>query len=307
MNYINQIKTFWISQEGNQLSTTDIALYFYLLEICNRCAWAGTFKRNNAKVYADLSLSYKTLQASRDRLRTVGLIEFWTKNGDPNVTYRINELGNISKGEGRGEGRGSVGGEGRGSGRVNINSNINLNQTDNPSADDAADPEPALEIFQSEELPEKSGKEERKKSCAKKKKEEKRKALHWRELTSVWFQFYGEQHKGIRPRFSSAEGAKLRDILVALEDHAQRHQQEWTVDFAKGVFLQFLQTAWADSWLRTKFLLRNIDSQFDVILAAMINPQAAAKPAGKVPAVHQNSDVLKSVLSKIYTPNSAQQ
>lgn len=126
-------------------------------------------------------------------------------------------------------------------------------------------------------------------------------------MCEVWFEFYSRMHEGIRPRFTSADGAKLRDILVALEDHAATTGDQWTVKFGTGIFRQFLVTAWSDSWLRTKFTLRNIELQYNVIFAAMLNPQRQSKPAGKVPAIHNNTDVLKSVLADIYTPNANQQ
>ena len=125
MNYIEQIKRFWIAQEGNQLGPTEIALYFYLLEVCNKCGWIGQFKRNNAKVLADLSITFKTMQASRDRLQQAGLITFKTQNGVPNVSYSVIDLCKISKGLGQGSGGGSGRGLGQGSGQGSGQDNIN--------------------------------------------------------------------------------------------------------------------------------------------------------------------------------------
>lgn len=101
MNYIEQINSFWVANEEFGFLPTDIALYFYLLKINNACNWKETFKRNNTKIMADLSISYKTLHASRQRLQKCGIISFQTKNGSPNVTYH---LGKNYQGKGGGGG-----------------------------------------------------------------------------------------------------------------------------------------------------------------------------------------------------------
>lgn len=101
MNYIEQINSFWVANEEFGFLPTDIALYFYLLKINNACNWKETFKRNNTKIMADLSISYKTLHASRQRLQKCGIISFQTKNGSPNVTYH---LGKNYQGQGGGDG-----------------------------------------------------------------------------------------------------------------------------------------------------------------------------------------------------------
>lgn len=90
MNYIELIKNFWLQHNAYSLTVTETALYFYLLETNNLCRWANTFNRNNGKVLADLSIaSLKTLSNARNRLKQVGLIDFKTKNGSPNVVYTL--------------------------------------------------------------------------------------------------------------------------------------------------------------------------------------------------------------------------
>lgn len=111
MNYIHQCKNFWQIQEDESLSPHEIALYFYLLEICNRLNWRDEFKRNNAKIQADLGIkSYDKLSAIRKRLREVGLLDFETQNGSANVNYRIHDLSILSKGGGGGLQQGVSGG-----------------------------------------------------------------------------------------------------------------------------------------------------------------------------------------------------
>ncbi len=90
MNYIELIKDFWLQHNAYSLTVTETALYFYLLETNNLCRWANTFNRNNSKVLADLGIaSLKTLSNARNRLKQVGLIDFKTKNGSPNVVYTL--------------------------------------------------------------------------------------------------------------------------------------------------------------------------------------------------------------------------
>ena len=90
MNYIELIKNFWLQHNAYSLTVTETALYFYLLETNNLCRWANTINRNNGKVLADLSIaSLKTLSNARNRLKQVGLIDFKTKNGSPNVVYTL--------------------------------------------------------------------------------------------------------------------------------------------------------------------------------------------------------------------------
>lgn len=89
LNYLKLIRGFWRIHERCDLSTTESTLYFYLLETCNVCSWKNPFKRNNSKILGDLHISINTLKAARNRLKQAGLIDFETKNTNPNVTYRI--------------------------------------------------------------------------------------------------------------------------------------------------------------------------------------------------------------------------
>lgn len=89
MKYIERINMFWVLHEGNQFSTTEIALYFYLLKVANLLGWPDSFKRNNAKIMIDLSVSFKALSNARNRLKQADLIDYKTVNGSPNVTYTL--------------------------------------------------------------------------------------------------------------------------------------------------------------------------------------------------------------------------
>lgn len=96
MNYLELIRGFWRSHEEHSFSTTEIAVYFYLLEVCNICRWKNPFKRNNAKIEADLCISYNTLKNARNKLNQCGLIAFKTKNGSPNVEYTLSNFDEVA-------------------------------------------------------------------------------------------------------------------------------------------------------------------------------------------------------------------
>jgi hypothetical protein len=92
MNYIAQIKGFWLLHEKHGFSPTDISLYFYMLEVCNSANWVNPFKRNNAKVLADLKISRSTLERSRRRLNQCGILNFKSFKGTANMTYHLRDL-----------------------------------------------------------------------------------------------------------------------------------------------------------------------------------------------------------------------
>lgn len=89
MTYIDLANNFWLRKEEFGLTTLDVALYFYLLNWNNRLNWCPNFKRRNNVVMADLDISFKTLQGSRDRLKQANLIDFKTSTGVGNVDYAI--------------------------------------------------------------------------------------------------------------------------------------------------------------------------------------------------------------------------
>lgn len=137
MNYIHQINQFWRIQESESLLACEIALYFYLLEISNKLNWRNPFKRNNAKIQADLGIkSYDKLSDMRKRLRDVGLINFETQNGHANVVYTLIDLSILSKGKKGGLPQGSEEGSPEVSRKVlpelskvkTKNLNLNINQ-----------------------------------------------------------------------------------------------------------------------------------------------------------------------------------
>ena len=92
MNYIAQIKGFWLLHEKHAFTSTEISLYFYLLEVCNSANWVNPFKRNTAKILADLKFSRSSLERSRKRLKMCSVIDYKSINGTANVTYQLTDL-----------------------------------------------------------------------------------------------------------------------------------------------------------------------------------------------------------------------
>ena len=89
-------KKFWELHEAYQFTVTEIALYFYLMEVRNKCLWADSIKRNNAKITVDLSISFHTLQNARNKLKQAGAFDFKTQNGSPNVIYTFANFAKVS-------------------------------------------------------------------------------------------------------------------------------------------------------------------------------------------------------------------
>lgn len=96
MNYLELINRFWLAHEGNLFSCTETALYFYLLKTCNLCGWPDSIKRNNAKIQADLGITYPTLSKARNRLKQTGMIDFKTKAGSCNTSYTFKNILKVS-------------------------------------------------------------------------------------------------------------------------------------------------------------------------------------------------------------------
>ena len=85
----------WESQDNNQHNVTEIALYFYLMNVANRGCWANSFQRLNARIMLDLGVSSKTLSKARNGLKQSGLIDFKTTKGSKYTTYTFGRLPDI--------------------------------------------------------------------------------------------------------------------------------------------------------------------------------------------------------------------
>ena len=137
MNYIAQIKGFWLLHSKHDLNATDTSLYFYLLEVCNSANWVNPFKRNNAKIITDLRITRTTFFRSRRKLSLCGILYFKSASGKANVTYQLTDLEMVYRNRNEavictnspGHGSGSDSGIGSAFGTLNKNSKPKPKQT----------------------------------------------------------------------------------------------------------------------------------------------------------------------------------
>lgn len=254
MNYIEQIKGFWITQEVNQLGACEIAMYFHLLEIWNKTGWTGTFNRNNYKIMADLSIkSYKTLQGIRDRLQDAGILEFRQKNGDANVVYKLADLSKIYQGSGKGLGkvRAKVWERfGKGSGEVNINE-TKPNETKHSKS----------------HSPPNGG-------------DEKKELPYWKKFVDEWHKQY-ELLMNEKYLFMAKDFANLKRIYKFLESRARSKNFVFNEENLLKSFTFFIQKAWEkDLWLRENFSISNCLAKFNEITNGQQNYKNGKQPTG---------------------------
>lgn len=76
MNYIEQINGFWEKSENDNLSGSDIAVYFYLLHYANRLSWKETFICHWDIVCQHAKVSKNTYYKSMQTLHDLGYIRF---------------------------------------------------------------------------------------------------------------------------------------------------------------------------------------------------------------------------------------
>ena len=81
MNYIELINNFWRLHRGYSFSPIEIALYFYLVDVCNGLGWKNPFNQTNTYIVGTLGISEKALYNARKSLEEAGLIEFESGNG----------------------------------------------------------------------------------------------------------------------------------------------------------------------------------------------------------------------------------
>ena len=238
MNYIYQIKGFWILQEIHQLGVNEIALYFYLLEVNNKAEWKSHFRRNNYKVMADLGISSrKTLTSIKIKLQKAGVLSFKQDNGNANCAYVLNDLSNFYSGSGTGSGTGS----GAGSGTVNkTKQKQNKNETFSFSGEENSPP-------------------------PKKKKLEESKNLFWAKFIETFENFYSEKNNGIKYSYLSKDFSCLDKIYQFLKKRAEAKNFDWSEETMTKGFTYFLNKAYSDNWLQNHFSIPNLLSQFNQI------------------------------------------
>lgn len=76
MTYIGYINQFWQAVNTGSVSSSAVALYFYLLQVSNSCFWKMPFSRSTTLICEELRISRETFTKARSFLAERGLISF---------------------------------------------------------------------------------------------------------------------------------------------------------------------------------------------------------------------------------------
>jgi len=87
MYYLKLIERFWNFNKENQIGSTGITIYLYLLKTAQDND-RYDFRISDVMVSKALGLTRKTVQSTKEKLRNFGLIDFQTRNGLP-CYYRL--------------------------------------------------------------------------------------------------------------------------------------------------------------------------------------------------------------------------
>ena len=90
-NYIAEIKAFHGLVQDKRLSTGQIALWYALMYINNRCAWTEWFTVANISLELNCGLSRDGIVKARNILKQHRIIDF-KSNGTKAVSYKLFEL-----------------------------------------------------------------------------------------------------------------------------------------------------------------------------------------------------------------------
>jgi len=92
---------------------------------------------------------------------------------------------------------------------------------------------------------------------------------HWEKIVDTWFDFNTENF-GDKPSFAGQDPRHLKNIFKILKRRAIEKKIEWTEKVAASRFREFLLRAYEDPWLRTNFLLSNLEKFIDKIILNQI-------------------------------------
>ncbi len=93
MNYIAEIKAFMDLVQVKSMSTGQIALWYALMYINNKCAWAEWFTVPNITLEINTGLSRQGIAKCRNALKQCGIIDF-TSNGTKAASYKLFTMSN---------------------------------------------------------------------------------------------------------------------------------------------------------------------------------------------------------------------
>lgn len=92
MNYLLQINAFWDLQDEMQLSSSEIALWFVLMNVNNRLGWRATFTKASSTLREQAGLSERNFFKVRNVLQQKKLITVETRKGNQSAIYSIVNL-----------------------------------------------------------------------------------------------------------------------------------------------------------------------------------------------------------------------
>lgn len=95
MKYLDLINQFWEKHNAVLYKPSEIALYFYLLDSCNKGRWKNPFQVT-ARQLILLGLSEDTITRAKRELKNTGLIDFKTIKGSKNTTFELLNLPKIA-------------------------------------------------------------------------------------------------------------------------------------------------------------------------------------------------------------------
>jgi hypothetical protein len=105
---------------------------------------------------------------------------------------------------------------------------------------------------------------------------------YWDQLVKTWFDFNLEKFSD-KPSFSDADPKHFKKIIEKLKKRAAAKKVEWTEVTGPKRLKDFLDSAFADSWLCKHFLLKNLNEQFDAIILKQQEKAKAAVSEKTVP------------------------
>lgn len=92
MNYIREINAFYDFLEMHELEHSDVLLWHALMHLNNKCGWRAEFTAARSTLVVKTGLSLKTIERSRVRLATAGLLHWYSRDGNRSAVYRMSSV-----------------------------------------------------------------------------------------------------------------------------------------------------------------------------------------------------------------------
>jgi len=251
------------TRRRHPLTSTEQALFYELVAICNEDEWAESFYVASAELCHALSITENTLNNARLRLIQVGLISY--NSGKSKRQFSQYSFETVSKfdtnigGDTGGDARTNTGGDNTKKVRTIINNKTKPKQTQTKKSKSHSETSvPVIEKI--EDLLKKSETE------------------IYKELVAIWFDYYRKQFL-IKPTFGPLDGTKLKSIEKKLKSKCDEFNQDWNEVSAGDLFVRFLEVAISDKWLRENYQLSILDSKFDSIIVKSLKTTHESKSA----------------------------